>query len=235
MFKNSHHINDQGLKIHSCLLAWSVLVSWPSRQKFTILICFTDFVSDVLSFFLSFFNWCWHIGSTFTSMNAICKVCGLTLLLQVRTMWRCSDSLFFKVPPLASNALLTTLHQLLENMLQTVDHFEISCLKAPFSWLEKPRNCMGWGVNWILCLAWKNQISGIPLEYPPYSPGLAPCNFWAFPTMKRELWGKKFWSDQVCKTFSRNGGNVVRSASLAKEGTWKKETITAPPQSSNSE
>jgi hypothetical protein len=43
---------------------------------------------------------------------------------------------------LASDALLKTLHPLLENMLQTVDHFEISCLGAPFSWLEKPRNRM---------------------------------------------------------------------------------------------
>jgi hypothetical protein len=34
------------------------------------------------------------------------------------------------------------LHPLLENMLQTIDHFEI-WLRAPFSWLEKPRNCMG--------------------------------------------------------------------------------------------
>jgi hypothetical protein len=25
-----------------------------------------------------------------------------------------------------------------------------------------------------------------------YSPDLAPCDFWAFPTMKRELQGKKF-------------------------------------------
>jgi hypothetical protein len=58
-------------------------------------------------------------------------------------MRRCGDSLFFEVPPLASNALLTTLHPLLENMLQTIDHFEISCFGAPFSWLEKPRNWMG--------------------------------------------------------------------------------------------
>jgi hypothetical protein len=33
----------------------------------------------------------------------------------------------FKVPPpLASDTLVTTLHPLLENVLQTVDHFEIS-------------------------------------------------------------------------------------------------------------
>jgi hypothetical protein len=39
---------------------------------------------------------------------------------------------FFEVPPLASDALLTTLHPLLENVLQTVDHFENSCLGALF-------------------------------------------------------------------------------------------------------
>jgi hypothetical protein len=50
---------------------------------------------------------------------------------------------------LASCALLTMLHPLLENMLQTIDHFEISCLGAPFSWLEKPINCMGW--IWTVC------------------------------------------------------------------------------------
>jgi hypothetical protein len=58
-------------------------------------------------------------------------------------LWRWGDGLFFEVPPLASDALLTTLPPRLENVLQTVDHFEISCLGAPFSWLEKPRNLMG--------------------------------------------------------------------------------------------
>jgi hypothetical protein len=44
---------------------------------------------------------------------------------------------------LAIDALLTMLHPLLKNVLQAVDHFEIFCLGAPFSWLEKPRNHMG--------------------------------------------------------------------------------------------
>jgi hypothetical protein len=57
-------------------------------------------------------------------------------------LWRCGDGLFFEVPPLESDALLTTLNPLLENVLQTVGHFEI-CLGAPFSWLEKPRIAMG--------------------------------------------------------------------------------------------
>jgi hypothetical protein len=82
-------------------------------------------------------------------MRAVCKVRGLTLLLRVGTLWRCGDSLFFEVPPLTNDALLTTLHPLLENLLQTV------CRKlqedsgtggldvgGPFSWLEKPTNRM---------------------------------------------------------------------------------------------
>jgi hypothetical protein len=53
----------------------------------------------------------------------VAKFVGLTLLLRVGTLWRCGDGLFFEVPPLASDALLTTLHPLLKNVLQTVEHF----------------------------------------------------------------------------------------------------------------
>jgi hypothetical protein len=100
--------------------------------------------------------------------RTVCKVRGLTLLLRVGTLWRCVDSLLFEVPPLASDALLTTLHPLLENVLQTVNHFEISCLGAPFSWLEKPRKCRGRDLNWILCSAWIKWIGRTPLEHLPY-------------------------------------------------------------------
>jgi hypothetical protein len=58
-------------------------------------------------------------------------------------LWKCGDGLFFEVPPLTSYALLTKLHPLLANVLQTVGHFEISCLGVSFSWLERPRNLMG--------------------------------------------------------------------------------------------
>jgi hypothetical protein len=75
--------------------------------------------------------------------RTVCKVRCFTLLLRVGNFWRCDDGLFFEVPPLASDALLTTLHSLLENVLQTVDRFEIYCLGAPVSLLEKPRNSMG--------------------------------------------------------------------------------------------
>jgi hypothetical protein len=80
-------------------------------------------------------------------MRSVFKIRALTLLLRVGTLWRCGDGLFFEVPTLASDALLTTLRPLLENVLQTVDHFVISCLGAPFSWLEKPRYRMGRDLN----------------------------------------------------------------------------------------
>jgi hypothetical protein len=47
-------------------------------------------------------------------------------------MWRCGDGLFFEVPPLPSDALPTTLHPLLENVLQTVDHSNFLASKLQF-------------------------------------------------------------------------------------------------------
>jgi hypothetical protein len=83
-------------------------------------------------------------------MSAVWKVRGLALLLRVGTLWRRVDGLLFEVPPLASDELLTTLHPLIENVLQTV------CRKLQgdsgtggfdlvITWLllEKPRNRMG--------------------------------------------------------------------------------------------
>jgi hypothetical protein len=95
-------------------------------------------------------KWRFWLNTLQTHTRAVWKVRGLALLLQVWTLWSCDEGLFFKVPPLASNALLTMLHLLLKNILQTVDHSEISCLGAPFSWLEKPR--ITWGEMWT---AWQ--------------------------------------------------------------------------------
>jgi hypothetical protein len=38
-------------------------------------------------------------------------------------LWRCGDGLFFEVSPLASDALLTTLHPVLENVLQITSKY----------------------------------------------------------------------------------------------------------------
>jgi hypothetical protein len=99
----------------------------PARTVITIL----------TELFLFMYIYIW--GHTRT----VCIVRGLTLLLRVGTLWRCSDGLFFEVPPFTSDAPPAKLHPLLENVLQTVDYFEISCLGTPFPWLEKPKNRMG--------------------------------------------------------------------------------------------
>jgi hypothetical protein len=120
------------------------------------------------------------------------KVLGFTLLLRVGTLWRCGDGLFFEVPTLVSDALLTTLHPLLENVLQTVDYFEISCLGAPFSWLEKPRNRMGRDLDSIADVLMGFHRSTFSKLNTEFNSDLAPSDFWAFPTMKMELRDKKF-------------------------------------------
>jgi hypothetical protein len=53
-------------------------------------------------------------------------------------LWRCGDGLFFEVPSLASDALLTTFYPLLENVLQNVDHFEILASELPFHGWKNP-------------------------------------------------------------------------------------------------
>jgi len=50
---------------------------------------------------------------------------------------------FFEVPPLASNALLTMLHPLLENVLQTVDNSKLLALELPFHGWKSPE--ITWG------------------------------------------------------------------------------------------
>jgi hypothetical protein len=127
-----------------------------------------------------------------SNLRAVCKVRGLTLLLRVGALWRCGDGLFFKVSPLASEALLTTLHPLLENVLQTVDHFEISGLGAPFSRFEKPRNRMG-------------RDRWNPIRTSAIQSRSRPMQCLRAPRQEISKWST------VCSTFSRSGWNVVRS------------------------
>jgi hypothetical protein len=88
---------------------------------------------------------------------------------------------------LASDALLTTFHPLLENVLQTIDHFEISCLGAPFSWLEKPRNRTRRDLDCMADVLMGFYLSTFSKLNTEFNSDLALCDFWAFPTMKREL------------------------------------------------
>jgi hypothetical protein len=116
---------------------------------------------------------------------------------------------FFEVPPLASDALLTTLNPLLGNVLQTVDHFEISYLGAPFSWLEKPRNLMGRDISCMADVLMGFHRSTFSKPNTEFNSDLAPRDFWPFPTMKREPRGKKFRSDQrSAARFGEVGGEL---------------------------
>jgi histone-lysine N-methyltransferase SETMAR len=63
-----------------------------------------------------------------------------------------------------------------------------------------------------VALAALTAIGGTALKHPPYSPDLVPCDFCAFPTLKRQLRGKWFSSDdevrnataEVIKGMSQN-------------------------------
>jgi hypothetical protein len=157
-------------------------------------------------------------------MRVTSNVRGLTLLLHVGTLWRGGDSLFFEVPPFASDALLTTLHPLLENVPQTVDHFEISCFGIPFSWLEKPRNCMGQDLDCMVGILMGFHRSTFSNSNTEFSSDLAPCDFWAFPTMKTEIRRKKFRSNQrSAACFREVGGALYEVHRLPKEVLRKRD------------
>jgi hypothetical protein len=109
---------------------------------------------------------------------------------------------FFEVPPLASDALLTTLHPLLENVLQTVDHFEISCLEAS-------RNRMGRDPDCMADVLMGFHLSHFSKPNTEFNSDLAPCDFWALPTIEKELRGKKFRSDQRSAARFREVGGAL--------------------------
>jgi hypothetical protein len=110
---------------------------------------------------------------------------------------------------MASDALLITLRPLLENVLQAVDHFEISCLGAPFSWLEKPTNHMERDLDCMADVLMGRRPSTFSKPKIEFNSEIAPCDFWALPTMKREFQGKKFRSDQRSAARFREVGGAL--------------------------
>jgi hypothetical protein len=86
-------------------------------------------------------------------------------------------TLCFEVSPLATDALLTTLHLLLENVLQTVDHLEISCFGDSFSCLEKPRNRMGRDLDCMADVLMEFNRSNFSKSNTEFNSVLPPCDF----------------------------------------------------------
>jgi hypothetical protein len=100
----------------------------------------------------------------------------------------------------------------------TVDHFEISCLGAPFSLVEKPRNRMRRDLNCMADVVMGFHRSTFSKPDTEFNSDLAPCNFWAIPAIKRELRGKKFRSDQrSAACFRKVGGALQEVPRLPRE------------------
>jgi hypothetical protein len=172
-------------------------------------------------------------GFTVKCMRSVWKVRGLALLLRVGTLWRCGDGLFFEVSPLASDSLLATLHPFLENVLQTVDHFEISCLGAPFPWLEKHRNRIGRGLDCMADVLMGFYLSTFSKPNTEFNLDLAPWDFWAFP-YKGSSEARNFEVANCLQYVSEKWVERCKKWIAWQGRYFEKETVTAPPQSSDS-
>jgi hypothetical protein len=149
-------------------------------------------------------------------------------------LWRCGDGLFFGVPPLASDALLTTLYPLLENVLQTVDYFEI-LLGNPFSWFEKLRNLMGRYLDCMADVLKGFHRSTFSKPNTEFNSDLVPCDSSAFPTTKRGSETRNFEAINGLQHVLENWVERCKKC-IAFRGTYfEKETVTAPPHSCDSE
>jgi hypothetical protein len=93
---------------------------------------------------------------------------------------------------LASDALLTTLHPFLENVLRTVcrKFQEDEGAFDQLIWLEKPRNRMGRDLD---CMA--DILMGMMAVSIKTS---APCDFWAFPTISTGQNRLFYYTPEAC-------------------------------------
>jgi hypothetical protein len=149
--------------------------------------------------------------------RAVCKVRGLTLLLESELCeGAVTVSFFFEVPPLVSDALLENPLQTVCRKLQEDSGTGGFDLGAPFSWLGKPRNRMG---------ARSGLYGGCSDGAPPISVSASIATFQlgnADAPLKLLYHPNVDSFKRTVTQFSRNGWSVVRSPSLAKRGTSKK-------------
>jgi hypothetical protein len=152
--------------------------------------------------------------------RAVWKFRGLTLLLWAGTLYRCGDGLFFEVPPLASDARLTTLltsrkragdRWSLRNFLPRSSLFMVG--KAQKSHGERSGGCYN-GVPPIHFFQTEHRIQfrSRPMRFLGFSnhENGAP----------RQEISKR---STVCSTFSRSGWSVVRSISFVREVLRKRD------------
>jgi hypothetical protein len=131
---------------------------------------------------------------------------------------RCGDGLFFEVPPLASSIHLSkTCCRPFAASFRRIVEQAVSCLGAPFSWLEKPRNRMG--------QARSGLYGGCSNGVPPISVSASTATFQsrnADAPLRLLRHPKKVSFKTTVNPFSRSGWSFVINASLTKGRTSKK-------------
>jgi hypothetical protein len=131
------------------------------------------------------------------------------------------------------------------HFLQRSTHFSKTCcrqfaasfrrsLGAPFSWLEKPRNRMGPDLDCMADVLMGFHRSIFSKPNTEFNSDLAPCDFWAFPTMKMELRGKKFEVINGLQDVFEKWEERCKKCIVCQGRYFEKDTVTTPPQSSNS-
>jgi hypothetical protein len=125
--------------------------------------------------------------------RAICKVRGLTLLLRVGTLWRCGDGLFFEVPPLASDALLTRSTNFSKTCCRSL---VTSTFLASEHGMKNPE--IAWGEIWIEFYVRLGKMDRWnPIRTSAIQSRSRPMRFIGF---------SKHWKrSTVCSTFAKEG------------------------------
>jgi hypothetical protein len=115
----------------------------------------------------------------------------------------------FEVPPLASDAFL-----------QRSTHFSKTCCRPlitskflsselPFHGWEKPRNRVGRDLDCMADVRRGFRLSNFSKPNTEFRSDPSSCDFWTFPTMRKELRGKKFRSDQRFAARFRDVGGTL--------------------------
>jgi hypothetical protein len=137
-------------------------------------------------------------------------------------VWRCGDGLFFEVPTLASDALLTTLYPLLEK--RAADRWSLRNFLSRSSLLMVGKAQKSHGARYGLYGGCSNGVPPIHFFQTEHRIQFTsrPMRFLGFSNHEKGALRQEIsnWLT-VCSTFPRSGWSVVRSALLAGGGTSK--------------
>jgi hypothetical protein len=160
------------------------------------------------------------------------------------------DSPYYYKPELCGGAVTVSFSKYLPwqaiHFLQRSTHFSKTCCRPlitskflaselPFHGWKSP--VITWGEIWIeFCVRFRKSGLAEPHQNIRHTVQTRPMRFLGFSNHERGAPRQEIskWST-ANSTFLRRGWSVVRSSSLAQGRYFKKDTVTAPPQSSHSE